>query len=288
MKTNKISDLNNSLLMINSIYSSLTKSEKKVADTVMKDPEAAVFYTITDLAEKADVGETSVIRLCRKLGFKGYQEFKLSIVQDLASPAEQIMGEIEENDNMETIAKKITAHNTQALHNALSLLNEQHLNKVADAIIRADRLFFCGVGSSGLTAMDAKYRFMRLGFQADAVMDSHMMAMNVALVGKNDVVAVISTSGSTKDVVNAVSIAKANGAFIFCITNHGKSPVTQQADAVLLGTSRETPLQGGAFSSKLTQIHLLDILSTVVALRQKDRTYAALEKTAKAVSDKLY
>ncbi|WP_213583642.1 MurR/RpiR family transcriptional regulator [Paenibacillus sp. J2TS4] len=285
---NKMSELNNSLLMINSIYSSLTKSEKKVADTVLKDPEAAVFFTITDLAEKADVGETSVIRLCRKLGFKGYQEFKLSIVQDLATPAEQIHGEIEENDNTETVAKKITSQNTQALNNALSLLNEQHLVKIVDAMIAADSIFFYGVGSSGVTAMDAKYRFMRLGFQVDAIMDSHMMAMNASLAGKNDVVGVISTSGSTKDVVDAVTIAKASGAFIFCITNHAKSPVTQQADAVLLGTSRETPLQGGAFSSKLSQIHLLDILSTVIALRQKDKTYAALEKTAKAVSDKLY
>ncbi|GIP32743.1 putative HTH-type transcriptional regulator [Paenibacillus sp. J2TS4] len=288
MKMNKMSELNNSLLMINSIYSSLTKSEKKVADTVLKDPEAAVFFTITDLAEKADVGETSVIRLCRKLGFKGYQEFKLSIVQDLATPAEQIHGEIEENDNTETVAKKITSQNTQALNNALSLLNEQHLVKIVDAMIAADSIFFYGVGSSGVTAMDAKYRFMRLGFQVDAIMDSHMMAMNASLAGKNDVVGVISTSGSTKDVVDAVTIAKASGAFIFCITNHAKSPVTQQADAVLLGTSRETPLQGGAFSSKLSQIHLLDILSTVIALRQKDKTYAALEKTAKAVSDKLY
>lgn len=288
MKTNKIADLNKSLLMINSVYSSLTKSEKKVADAVLEDPEAAVFYTITDLAEKAGVGETSVIRLCRKLGFKGYQEFKLSIVQDLASPVEQMSGEIEELDDLTTIAKKITVQNTQSLQNALSLLNEHKLQTIVEAMIKAEKIYFFGVGSSGITAMDAKYRFMRLGFNVDASMDSHVIAMNAALARKEDVVAFISTSGSTKDVVDALQIAKANGAFIFCLTNHARSPITQQADAVLLGTSREMPLQGGAFSSKLAQIHLLDILTTAISLQRKDQTYSALEKTAKSVIQKLY
>ncbi len=288
MKTNKISDLNKSLLMINSVYSSLTKSEKKVADAVLGDPEAAVFYTITDLAEKAGVGETSVIRLCRKLGFKGYQEFKLSIVQDLASPVEQMSGKIEERDDLTTIAKKITVQNTQALQNALSLINEQNLQNIVEAMIKADKIYFFGVGSSGITAMDAKYRFMRLGFNVDASMDSHVIAMNAALAKKEDVVAFISTSGSTKDVVDALEIAKASGAFIFCLTNHARSPITQQADAVLLGTSREMPLQGGAFSSKLSQIHLLDILTTAISLQRKEQTYSALEKTAKSVIQKLY
>jgi DNA-binding MurR/RpiR family transcriptional regulator len=288
MKTSKITDLNNSLLRLNSILNSLTKSEKKVAETVLKDPEAAVFCTITDLAEKADVGETSVIRLCRKLGFKGYQEFKLSIVQDLATPSEIVQGEIHEDDSLDVIVKKLTSQNTLAVQNASSLLKEQHLQAAIDAIMRANRLYFFGVGSSGITAMDAKYRFMRLGFHVEAAADAHIIAMNAALVQKGDVVVGISTSGSTKDLVDAVKIAKDNKAVIICLTNHARSPITYYADVVLLATSRETPLQGGAFSSKLSQIHVLDILSTAVAIQQKEKTYQALEKTAKAVLNKLY
>jgi DNA-binding MurR/RpiR family transcriptional regulator len=288
MKTTKMADLTNSLLMLQSIYSSLTKAEQKVADTVLKDPEAAVFYTVTDLAEKAEVGETSVIRLCRKLGFKGYQEFKLSIVQDLATPTEQVHGEIEETDDLQTIMKKITAQNTQALQNASSLINELHVQQAIEAIIRANKLYFFGVGSSGITAADAKYRFMRLGFNVEAAADAHIIAMNASLVKQGDVVVGISTSGSTKDLVDAIKIAKENHAYIICLTNHARSPITYYADTVLLATSRETPLQGGAFSSKLAQIHILDILSTAIAIRLKDQTYAALEKTAKSVLDKLY
>ncbi|TMV50211.1 MurR/RpiR family transcriptional regulator [Paenibacillus mesophilus] len=288
MKHAKIPDLNNTLLKISSIYTSLTKSEQKVADVVMKEPEAAVFYTITDLSEKAGVGETSVIRFCRKLGFKGYQEFKLSVAQNLSTPSQNIHGDIQDEDELSVVVKKISAMNRQNIENTTTLLDEENLRKAISIIREAKKLYFFGVGSSGITAIDGKYRFMRLGYDCSAENDAHIIAMNAALLKKGDVVIGVSTSGSTKDLVDALEIAKRKGARILCLTSHARSPVTQFADVVLLTASKESPLQGGSFSSKMSQIHALDVLSTAVALGQKERTYEALEMTAKAVLDKLY
>ncbi|MDU5141096.1 MAG: MurR/RpiR family transcriptional regulator [Paenibacillus dendritiformis] len=96
MRRSQVTGINqSSILRISSIYPSLTKSEKKVADIVLKDPETAVFYTITDLSKQAEVGDTSVIRFCRKLGYSGYQEFKLSLAQNLGTVEEQISGALE-------------------------------------------------------------------------------------------------------------------------------------------------------------------------------------------------
>lgn len=288
MNQTKIPNLNNTLLKISSIYNSLTKSEQKVADVVLQEPAAAVFYTITDLSEKAGVGETSVIRFCRKLGFKGYQEFKLSVAQNLSTPSQNIHGDIEDDDELSVVVKKIGAINRQNIENTTTLLDEDSLRKAIAIIREAKKLYFFGVGSSGLTALDAKYRFMRLGYECAAENDAHIIAMNAALSQKGDVVVGVSTSGSTKDLVDAMEIAKGRGARILCLTSHARSPITQFADVVLLTASKESPLQGGSFSSKMSQIHALDVLSTAVALGQKERTYDALEKTAKAVLDKLY
>lgn len=276
------------IILISSIYKSLTKAEQKVADFVMADTQEAVYSSVTDLAEKAGVGETTVIRFCRKLGYRGYQEFKLAVAQNLVSPDEHVHGKIEDFDNLEVISKKITNQNTHALENTLNLLQTQGLEKAVNAIISANKLYFFGVGSSGITALDAKYRFMRFGFNVEHSSDSHIMAMNAALVGKQDVVFGISTSGSTKDVVDAIRIAKENSAFVICITNHAKSPITQYANVILLAASKETPLQGGAFSSKIAQLHILDILTTTVALKQKENIFKSIEKTAEAVLDKMY
>lgn len=281
-------DGSNALLMITSIYQSLSNAEQKVADAVLANAESTVYSSITDLAEISEVGETTVIRFCRKLGYHGFQEFKLAIAQDLVSPTQQVYGKIEETDETEVMASKIMAHNLQTLQDTTTLLNRSDLDRATSALLVGKRLFFFGVGSSGHTASDAQYRFMRLGFDAHCAFDSHIIAMNCALVTSDDVVVGISASGSTKDLVDAIRIAKDNGAFIIALTNHARSPITALANAVLLGASKQSPLQGGAFSSKLAQIHVLDILSTIVSVKRKDTTFSALESTAKAVLEKLY
>jgi len=278
----------NTLLIISSIYNSLTKTERKIADVIMQDPEAVVYVTLTDLAEKAGTGETSVLRLCRKIGFKGYQEFKLALAQDLVVPVRNVHSEIDESDDLQSMAMKITMENTQAIENTLNLLDVGQIELAVEAIGKARKIYFFGIGSSAYTAMDGKYRFMRLGFDAEVENDPHIMAMTASLMGKEDVLFAISTSGSTKDIVDAASLAKKNSVFLICLTSHLRSPLTQYADVVLLSKSRETPLQGGAFSSKISQIHVLDILSTAVAIRFKERAYGALESTSKAVVDKIY
>lgn len=282
------SESSNTLLLISSIYQSLSKAEQKVADVVQNDAENTVYSSITDLAESAEVGETTVIRFCRKLGFHGFQEFKLAIAQDLVSPSQQVYGKIEEDDEIGVMSSKITANNMNTLQDTDQLLKSSDLHRVTDVLISGRRVFFFGVGSSGLTATDAQYRFMRLGFDAHCAVDSHVIAMNCSLVGEGDIVFGISTSGSTKDLVDAIRIAKENGAFVICLTNHARSPITSYADAVLLAAAKESPLQGGAFSSKIAQIHVLDILSTIVSIKRRDMTFNALEHTAKAVLDKLY
>jgi DNA-binding MurR/RpiR family transcriptional regulator len=278
----------NALLVIRSIYESLSTAERKVADTVLEDPQATVYSSIMDLASTASVGETTIIRFCRKLGFRGFQEFKLAIAQDMVSPSQQVYGKIEEHDSIATILQKILAYNLQVLQDTNELLDHAQLTLATDALLRGRRLFFFGVGSSGKTAEDAQYRFMRLGFDAHFAADAHIIAMNCALAGHEDVVFAISSSGSTKDLVDAVRIARDRGAFVICLTNHARSPITSYADVVLAAAGREGPLQGGAFASKLGHIHVLDILSTLVSVRSQGQALASIEQTAKAVLDKLY
>ncbi len=281
------SNQSNTLLMIGSIHSSLTKAEKKVADVVLANPEEAVMATVTDLAEQAGVGETSVIRFCRKLGFRGYHEFKLSIAQHVANAPSVSTAVIEENDDHVTIAQKITMKNEIMLKNSLDLIHKTELARAVDSMLKATKIYVYGVGSSGITALDLQYRLMRIGMNVEAHRDSHIIAMSASLVKPGEVVFGISTSGSTRDLVDAMKEAKQNGAGVICLTSHMRSPITNYADTVLLIPSKETPLEGGALSTKIAQIHLLDILCTILML-EKETAYDAIKKTAKSVADKLY
>lgn len=275
-------------VMISSIYHSLTKSEQKVADLLKTRMNDSVYWSVSDLADNADVGETTVIRFCRKLGYKGYQDFKLAVAQNKVDTNSQEFGEITDSDSIEVLAQKITAENIATIQNTLKTIQQSEVEQAGKEIIHSNKLYLFGVGASGLMAQQAQYRFMRIGFNAESATDSHIIAMNSALAKQGDVIIGISTSGSTKDLVDALKIAKENGAFIICITKHFKSPITKFGDIVLLTSTKESPLHGGAFSSSISQMHVLDILTRYIEMQEKDRSIKALKKTAKAVSNKLY
>ncbi len=265
----------------------MTKTEQKLADVVLRDPEFFMFATVTDVAERAGVGETTVIRFCRKVGFRGFQEFKLAVAQHLADPGDPAGGSIESSDSIQTALEKIVSYNVQTLHDTARLLDSASVRKVAQAVLRARRVYLFGLGSSGITAHDLQYRLMRVGIPAHSESDGHVIAMLCSLAAKEDVIIGISASGSTKDLLDALSIARTNDAFVVCITNHARSPITHLVDVVLLTAARETPLQGGALGTKIAQMHVLDALTSAIALEDHARALLAMAKTAEAVVDKL-
>lgn len=275
-------------VMISSIYNSLTKSEQKVADVVKEHLKECIYWSVSDLAEYAGVGETTVIRFCRKLGYKGYQDFKLAVAQNKEDPPEQEMGEVQATDSLEVLAKKITAQNVEILQNTLHLMQKEQMEQAAKAVLKANNIFIFGVGASGIMAQQANYRLMRLGFPTHYAVDSHIIAMNCALAKEGDVVIGITVSGSTKDVIDAMEIAYTNKAFTICITSHLKSPVTRFSNAILLTATKENPLHGGAFSSLISQLHILDIFTKYIEFQQNEKSIDSLQKTAKAVIDKRY
>jgi len=277
----------NPVLLVHSAMSGLTKAEQKVAELVLKDPEFVMFASVTDVAERAQVGETTVIRVCRKLGYRGYQEFKLAIAQHSAEPAQTVQGPIETSDPLATVLQKIALYNTQTLADTAKLLRTERVEEAARMVLQARQVYIFGVGSSGITALDLQYRLMRIGIQAHCEADAHKIAMLCALSTPDDVVIGISASGSTKDVIDALTIAKRNGAPILCVTNHARSPITQLARTALLTAAREAPLQGGAVGTKIAQMHVLDALTSTIALLNHDVAMRAMEKTAEAVVDKL-
>ncbi len=73
------------LLRIKSAMEMFRPSERTVADFVLSHAEQVLQMSVSEVARDIGVGEATVIRFCRALGYKGYQEFKLRLAQDLTS-----------------------------------------------------------------------------------------------------------------------------------------------------------------------------------------------------------
>lgn len=276
---------------ISTLYNSFTKSEKRLADYILKERDQIMFMSITELAEKSKVGESGIFRFCKNLGLKGYQEFKISVAQSINSEendtTRNIDTEILLNDSLEVLAGKVKQTNISALDQTYNLLDYEDLDKAVDKIIAAERIRFFGIGSSLITAMEGQNKFLRVTNKAEVIIDSHFQVMTAAQMNEREVAIIISYSGQTKDSIEVARMAKESGAFVIAITRFSKSPMTAYADVTLLCGANEGPLQGGSLSAKISQLYLLDVLYFEYFKKTFEESKENKEKTARAVADKL-
>lgn len=277
---------------IGALQNSLTKTEKKIANAILSQPDLLSQCSLSDVAKQLDVGEATFIRFCRTLGFKGYTDFKLDLAIELATQEKEsntlLDTDVSETDTAREIAIKLQATLNNVISETINLLNFTELEKVVDELRRAKRVFLFGVGSSGLTAEDAKHKLMRIGMQTDAVTNNHFMYMQASLLKKGDVVIGISHSGHSEETTKALRIAQENNATCIAITHNLRSPITEVADYVLINGNRQGHMQGDSIGTKMTQLFVLDLIYALLvkaeptkAIQQKQKTLSVLEQWIK-------
>jgi DNA-binding MurR/RpiR family transcriptional regulator len=277
------------IAIVESKKPNMTKLEVQISECIFKNTAEVIHMPITNLARKCGVSDATIVRFVRKLGYKGYNDFKVALAQEISQndKIESIMvaGDISREDSIETIAQKCYEVNINSLQHTISLMNYDEIEKSARIIMAAKKIHFLGIGYSGITAQDAKYNYMRIGINSDAYTDGHTMIMMCSIVDKSDVVFAISHSGDTIEIVNSLKIAKENGAKIVCVSSNGNSKIAQYADSIITYVSAETKFQTGSIPTKIAQYFVLELIYTQVvrnsidsgAIDKKIKTAKALE-----------
>ncbi|MGE5587366.1 MAG: MurR/RpiR family transcriptional regulator [Clostridia bacterium] len=275
------------LAIVRGGYGSLAPAEQKVAFFILEHPESAAGMTSIQLAAAVGVSESTVVKCCQRLGFTGFAQVKLALVRELATSREGAFGKVEPEDDVPTICDKIFTATLQAVEDTAKVLDPGAVALAADAIHGAKRVFFFGVGSSGVVAQDAQLKFMRIGMTAFSYLDTHAQLTQAALLGEGDVAVVITYSGRTREATDVINLARKGGARTICITNFPASPAAKGSDIVLCTTAHEaTRLRGGAMTSRLTQLVVIDCLFTAVAMKESDEAMELLMKTVDALASR--
>jgi len=263
---------------------SLSPSLRRIADYILQNAETVIYQTITELASAVGVGEASVTRLCRKLGFPGFHAFKIAITTDLANVPNE---ELPNGTGITDLATQATRQSTLAIEETRRIIDPDTVECVVQAIASAPRVEVSGQGNSALAAEFFASKLLRLGIFASSHADPHITAVSAATLPKTGVMIAITRSGSTIDTVQALKIAHEQGAFTVAITNRASSPITQYAREVLYTASPEGPLAGGAISSLTSQILLLEVLYLAL-VNAVPSAPDVIRKTAESVVEKKY
>ena len=173
-----------------------------------------------------------------------------------------------------------------ALELTRSVLSADELEKAAQAIMNAKRIVVFGLGNSASVANDAQHKFLRLGLNATACSDNHMQSIIASHMDEGCVAIGISHSGQSTDIVEAIKLAKINGATTICVTNYGESPLKNISDIRLFTKSDETKHTILAMSSRIAQLTIFDAIYTYIIANNYDYSVKAIKNTESALKDK--
>ncbi len=257
------------MFKLKTLYDSLNQTEKRIADCLMQKPDDVIGLPIADFTEVSRSNKAAVIRFCRKMGCKGYRDFVIKLASEQAvtksgnnsssNEADEYI-DVKIGDDIGLIIKNVSANNVKSINDSCLIIKQEDVVRARDLLIKARKIDFYGIGASGLVAMDAQSKFMRINKNCTAYQDPSLQLVSATNLTARDVAVAISWSGETKDVIEAARLAREAGAKVITVTSIGKNHLSEYGDIRFYLGSAEVILRCGALSSRIAQLNLIDII----------------------------
>ena len=266
------------------VYKNLYEAEKKIADYVINNKEKVIEMTVSELATQSNVSEATIVRFCKKCDFKGFHDLKINIAKEMVnSNNDKISNELDFN-NISQSLQNILANKIEELKQTISMIHEEDIKKILDAIKKARIVQFAAVGNTIPVAMDGTYKFNQLGIASvtNTIWETQL-AFAYTLTNK-DVVIVISNSGSSKKLVTLLEIANKRQATTISITNHENSPVANESKYHINTATREKLFLDEFSFSRVSAMVVIEALYLLLTRDKKD-AYSWISEHEESIAD---
>lgn len=252
--------MNELFVKINFLIPMLPRAEKSFAQALVENPEAITEMTLAEIARETNSSDASIIRFCKRLGYHGYTELKQAFMA-VTSEKETVYDEtVSSSDTIKDIMKKVFQSNMQTLQNTMVMANDENYQEAVNALVTAKSIHFFGVGDAYAACQFAFMKFSRLGVVSSAESDIMMQFTAANNLGPGDVALAVSYEGRSRNVVQAMSIAKKRGATTICITKMSKSPLLKYTDIPLYIAISDLSVGRDKVTRRVADQFILDVL----------------------------
>lgn len=258
-------------------------AEKELVDYLLKYPEEALTLNSHELAEATYTSASTLVRLCKKLGFSGYKEFSASLNYEIALrnvQQKEIGTEIGQGDRLEDIVDKVTYRSIQALEDSRKLIDMEELQKSVELLERAGTVGLFGIGSSLLAAKDMYLKYLRLNKPCICNEDYHSQIVCAKNLSCADAAVIFSYSGQTEEMLTCAKLLKERDVPLIAVTRFAENELTRLADYKLYVSANELIVRTAATASRISQLNMIDILFTALVKNNYERDITQLKRNA--------
>ena len=270
------------LRTITELLSDLNPSEAKVGRYVLQAPDDVIHLSIASVAQGSQVSEPTVMRFCRSIGCKGYQDFKLDLAVSLAGDTPYVHTSINQDDSTAQMAEKICQYSSNSLRVLYESLDIEALQRSIQILNNTRRIEIYGSGASGLVALDAQHKLFRTKVPTVAYRDSHLQMMSASSLDEECVALAFSYTGQSLNIIEAAKMASKQGATVIGVTLND-SPLARFCDPVINNPYIEDTKLFAPMVSRICQLVIVDILATGIAMEKGIVAWEHLKKIKQSV-----
>lgn len=276
-------------MTLQGLLPTLTRTDRAIAELLLDyRPVGERAWKLSDVAVRAGVSESAVVKFAKRLGLSGFRHLKRVLDQYERMGLVDLHEELSDVDDGPTVVRKVFGTAVQAIQDTQAILDYPTFERAAAILADANHVVVYGLGGSAVIGQDFEHKMLRIGKFVRAHCDTHMMAMSASLLSDVDVALAISHSGASAGVVEAMELAGDAGAETIAVTNVPKSPITRAARLVLLSASQGSPITGENAASRIAQLNILDALFVRVSQTNRSAALRSLERTMGSVARKRY
>jgi len=247
----------------------LSQAEQRVAHFVLGNPRAVLTDPIADIARNAGVSQPTVIRFCRSMGCQGLADFKIKLASGLTGTIPVRHSQVKLGDAVPDLSAKVMDNTVSAILKLRDSLDTDALGQAIALLRQARRIELYGLGNSSVVALDGQHKFVRCRIPAIAYSEPNAQTLSAELLGKDDVVIAVSSSGRSPDLLTAVDLALEAGASVIAITA-GKSQLAKKATVTLAVDHDEESSTHIAMISRILHLLVIDVLAVGIAIARAD------------------
>ncbi|MDJ0655592.1 MAG: MurR/RpiR family transcriptional regulator [Xanthomonadales bacterium] len=250
----------------------LTTQQRVIGEFVLEHLGEIPFLSVPQLAERTGTSDATVVRFCQRIGFSGYSDLKMALVDGLREGAVDATGEttaVNDDDVLAAVAR-LERHN---IDRTLDGIESSAFRSAAATLFKADHVFTFGMGISAYLADFATYLFTEHGLRASSLPTRYTSPLEQLVVLRPaDLVVVFSFPPYSKPTLELLIEARQRGIPTLAITNSAIAPAVELADQSLAVSSHGMMLTNATSSVNV----LLNALVVEIASRHRGETVEAI------------
>ncbi|ULQ48981.1 MurR/RpiR family transcriptional regulator [Liquorilactobacillus nagelii] len=268
------------------LLADLSRSEQKVANYIIANPQAVISMTVAQLAIASKTSPSAVIRLVKHLKSTSYTTMKVDLAADISrnQSNSKFYADIAANESLTAIEHKLLANAQQTLQETSDQIKQTEITKLVDELSNSQQILLFGIGASALVAENISQKWSRLGYAITVDNDLNLLLPKLVSLNSQSMLWIISNSGESPEALVAANTAHKFGVKVISLTRFGKNHLFLASD-IGIHTSQppEDQQRIAATSSLLAQFMVIDLIFYYFVSQNFERYSKVLAASRQAV-----